>query len=87
MNEKARTKGRAAIYSMAGVYLLYLAYSMYKEMQINPADNGMFIMAAMVAFVVIGAGMIIFGIKMMNDIHHSSGNELEQKDTEDISEE
>ncbi len=87
MNENARTKGRAAIYSMAGVYLLYLSYSMYKEMQVNPADSGMFVMAAMVAFVVIGAGMIGFGIKMMSDVHKKRKNELEQANVEEVSEE
>lgn len=75
MNDGAREKGRAALYSMAGVYLLYLAYSIFKELTQNPDEGGIFVKIAMVAFVMIGAGMIGFGAKMMNDIHKRQKNE------------
>ena len=30
MSDKAREKGRLAIYGMAGLYILYMAYSIFK---------------------------------------------------------
>ena len=37
MNDRAKYKGRMAIYAMAGVYLLAQAYYMYKDI---PTSSG-----------------------------------------------
>lgn len=86
MNDRARERGRAAIYSMAGIYLLYLAYSMYKELTLNPGEGGgVFIMVSMAAFVILGIGLMGFALKMMKDSHKR--DQLEQDPGKDVAEE
>lgn len=80
MNNQAREKGRAAIYTMAGVYLLYLAYSIFQSRAESSGGEFAVIMAAMVAFVIFGVGLIVWGLRMMNRIHNRPQEELEQED-------
>lgn len=80
MGDRAREKGRAAIYSMAGIYLLYLAYCMFRDRADSAGGEYTLIMAAMAAFVVIGIGLIGFSLKMLKDIHQKETEES-KKDT------
>lgn len=57
MNDRAKYKGRMAIYAMAGVYLLAQAYYMYKDIPTSSGTDKTLMSIFMVVFAVIGAGM------------------------------
>ena len=38
MNENAKSKGRSAIYGMAGFYLLYTAYQIFQQEALSDDD-------------------------------------------------
>ena len=62
MNDRAKYKGRMAIYAMAGVYLLAQAYYMYKYIPTSSGTDKTLMSIFMVVFAVIGAGMVIMGV-------------------------
>lgn len=62
MSDRAREKGRLVIYAMAGFYLLYMAYDIYKGLPSSSDSSFIIFSIAMVAFVIIGAGLVIFGV-------------------------
>lgn len=76
MSDRAREKGRLAIYAMAGVYLLFMAYKIFKSLPSSTDSSFMILIIAMVAFVIIGAGLIIFGLGRSYKI---SKEELEER--------
>lgn len=86
MGDDRREKGRSAIYSLAGIYLIYLAYKIFNEVSQDPGDNGTAIRIAMVAFVVIGVGLIGFSLKMMNNIYKREKAEQQAEDASGESE-
>ena len=62
MNDRLKTKGRMAIYAMAGVYLLYQAYMIFKGLPRSEGTDKIIMIIAMIAFVIIGAAMVIGGV-------------------------
>ena len=54
MNDRAKYKGRMAIYAMAGVYLLAQAYYMYKDIPTSSGTDKILMSIFMVVFAVIG---------------------------------
>lgn len=76
MSDRAREKGRLAIYAMAGVYLLFMAYKIFKSLPSSTDSSFMILIIAMVAFVIIGAGLIIFGLGRS---YRLSKEELEER--------
>ena len=62
MNDRAKYKGRMAIYAMAGVYLLAQSYYMYKDIPTSSGTDKILMSIFMVVFAVIGAGMVIMGV-------------------------
>ena len=62
MNDRAKYKGRMAIYAMAGVYLLAQACYMYKDIPTSSGTDKILMSIFMVVFAVIGAGMVIMGV-------------------------
>lgn len=55
-----REKGRAAIYTMAGFYLLILAYQMFGGRMDNGGSDYAMMLVFSVIFVIVGIGMIGF---------------------------
>lgn len=76
MSDRAREKGRLAIYAMAGVYLLFMAYQIFKYLPSSTDSSFVILVIAMVAFVIIGAGLIIFGLGRS---YRLSKEELEER--------
>lgn len=62
MSENARNKGRMAIYSMAGVYLLFMAYNLIKELPYSSGNQKILSIVFVIFFGVVGAGMVIMGL-------------------------
>lgn len=56
-----KDKRRIAIYSMAGVYLIFLAASMFKNRLNSTGNEYTFLMIFIIAFGVIGIGAIGYG--------------------------
>lgn len=83
MSDRAREKGRLAIYSMAGFYLLYMAYSLYGGLSKNSGAEFIIAAIAMVVFVIAGAGLIIFGIKKGYRISKEEQEERKKSDQND----
>lgn len=62
LSEKSRTKGRMAIYAMAGFYLLYMAYSMFQSLSTSTGNERILMIVFMIFFALVGAGMMIMGL-------------------------
>lgn len=56
-----KDKARMAIYAMAGVYLLILAYQMFGNLD-TAGDERMIMIVFIIIFVIVGGGMTILGI-------------------------
>jgi hypothetical protein len=78
-----KNKARPAIYAMAGFYLVYLSYSMFKEISKTSGTEQMTMVIFSILFAVIGAGGILFGLlagyknskrnkKFLTEIHDES---------------
>lgn len=85
MNDRAKYKGRMAIYAMAGVYLLAQAYYMYKDIPTSSGTDKILMSIFMVVFAVIGAGMVVMGVtksyKAIKEDYNAAPEE-EKKETE-----
>ena len=73
MGDNMKEKGRAAIYSMAGIYLLYLAWQMFSGRAGSTGGEYILVWIGIGAFLVLGAGLIIFSFRIMKK------NRLEDK--------
>lgn len=62
MNDRTRYRGRMAIYAMAGVYLLFMAYNLMKDLPYSSGNQKILMIVFMVFFAVVGAAMVILGL-------------------------
>ncbi len=60
-NDQWKNNARLAIYAMAGFYLLMTAYQLYGELPGAIGSKKIITIVGLVAFVIIGIGMIAFG--------------------------
>lgn len=74
MGDRAKNKGRMAIYTLAGFYLIYMSTRIFKGLPQSGGGEKIVLILAMVLFVLIGAGLMIWAIK--------TGYELTKKDKE-----
>lgn len=93
MNQNMKNRGRSAIYIMAGVYLIYIAYQVFKNRADSAGGEFAAVMLGAAAFLIIGAGMIGFGLYMFykigKEIHGAEEKQPvaeELPDSEDIEE-
>ena len=91
MNDRARNKGRMAIYTMAGFYLLYMSTRIFKGLPDSSGGEKILLVIAMVGFVIIGLGLMIWaswtGYKMVKQEREAvMKSEQEKKETEMIKE-
>ena len=87
MNDRAKYKGRMAIYAMSGVYLLAQAYYMYKDIPTSSGTDKTLMSIFMVVFAVIGAGMVIMGVTksykaIKEDYYATPEEEKKEEDSE-----
>lgn len=61
-NENWKRNARTVIYSLAGVYLLSLAYNMFGVISSTKGSEQIVMIVFTILFTVIGLGMVIFGI-------------------------
>ena len=79
MNDRIRNKGRSAVYAMAGFYLLYLAYEVFKNRADNAGTEQILLLLSAAAFVLIGAGLIGFGLYNMQKVRKQERKALEEQ--------
>ncbi len=80
MNDRMRTRGRSAIYSMAGIYFLYTAYQLFKDRDMNTGSEYVLFLVIAAAFLLLGIGFIVFGLRTMSKIRKEDRQALEKKD-------
>ena len=80
MNDRLRTRGRSAIYSMAGIYFLYTAYQLFKDRDMNTGSEYVLLLVIAAAFLLLGIGFIVFGLRTMSKIRKEDRQALEKKD-------
>ena len=73
MSEQARTRGRMAIYAMAGVYLLFMAYNLMKDLPTSSGNQKILMIVFMIFFAVVGAAMVIMGMVKGYKLSQPSG--------------
>ena len=79
MNDRMRTRGRSAIYSMAGIYFLYTAYQLFKDRSFNTGSDYVLFLVIAAAFLLLGLGFIGFGLYSMNKIRKEDRKVLEDR--------
>ena len=84
MNENAKSKGRSAIYGMAGFYLLYTAYQIFQNRAESSGVEYVLILIGAAGFVLIGAGMIGFGFYTIYQIRKKEQEALSDDDPDAI---
>lgn len=57
-----KNRARPAIYAMAGVYLLYLAYSMFKKISVTSGGEQTLMIVFTILFAVLGLALMLFGL-------------------------
>lgn len=89
MNENARNRGRMAIYAMAGVYLLFMAYNLFKELPYTSGNQTIFNIVFIIFFGVVGSAMVIMGLVRGYKLSNPSGGDSTQKlsETEETADE
>lgn len=70
-----REKARIAVYALAGLYLLYLAWQMYGGLAEAGSDKPLMI-GFMIFFVIVGAGLVGWGL-------YSSWKALDKQGTDE----
>lgn len=61
-NSAWKNKARPAIYTMAGFYLAYLSYQMFKQISVTSGSEQTMMIVFSILFAVIGVGGILFGL-------------------------
>lgn len=79
MNENARNRGRMAICAMAGVYLLFMAYNLFKELPYTSGNQTIFNIVFIIFFGVVGSAMVIMGLVRGYKLSNPSGGDRTQK--------
>lgn len=77
-----RNRVRSAIYPMAGVYLAYLAYSMFKKISVTSGSEQMLMVVFTILFAIIGLALILTGLIMgyrMNKEMRDAGKRIEEQ--------
>lgn len=82
MSDKAREKGRLAIYGLAGLYILYMAYSIFKGISDSTGLEQIALLVAMVAFVIIGIGLVVFSLVRGYKISKADYDQEKNKENE-----
>lgn len=81
-NAPWKNRARPAIYAMGGVYLVYLAYSMFKKISVTSANEQMLMIIFTIIFAVIGLAMILFGLvegyKYSKELHNTNSQKPEE---------
>lgn len=81
MSENARNKGRMAIYTMAGFYLVYMAYTMFGSLGNSTGNEKILMVVFTIFFAVVGVAMIVFGITTGYKLSKKNpGQQTEQAD-------
>lgn len=85
MNENMRNRGRMAIYSMAGIYLLYMAYKLMDSISTSSGNQKILVIVFMIFFGVVGAAMVIMGVvkgyQLSNPSAGAASQETETEET------
>ncbi len=79
MNENAKNRGRMAIYAIAGVYLLFMAYNLFKELPYTSGNQTIFNIVFIIFFGVVGLAMVIMGLVMGYKLSNPSGKNGSQE--------
>ncbi len=61
-----KTKGRAIIYELGGIYLLYLVYQMYQNRMASTGAEYGVVIAAIVLFLILGLGLLTVGFLIVH---------------------
>ena len=56
-----KNRARFVIYPMAGIYIISLAHSMYKQIAVTSGNEQMIMITFTILFLVLGLALIIFG--------------------------
>lgn len=82
MSEMAKKRGRMAIYMMAGIYLLFMAYNLVKELPYSSGNQKILNIVFIIFFGVVGAAMVIMGLVKGYKLSQPSGTNdaLQEKD-------
>lgn len=80
MNNRMRSKGRSAVYAMAGIYFIYTAYQLFRDRATNTGSDYVLFLVIAAAFLLLGIGFIGFGLYNMSKIRKEEREALEQKE-------
>ena len=77
MSDSTKNRGRSALYAMAGFYLVYMAYQVFKNRADSSGGEFVAVMIGAAAFLIIGVGLMGLGLYMFYKIgkeqHEAAG--------------
>ena len=82
-----RDKTRTVLYTVAGLYLVYLAYGLSQDLGTVAGGEKLLIGAFMVTFVVAGVGLVIWGVRKGMAQAQEAGEETQEEKVQEAREE
>ena len=76
-------KARLAIYTMAGVYLLFLAYNMFSNLSESTGAEYYIVIAACIAFLILGISAIVVCMYKLFKVQDKEYKESKKNEIED----
>lgn len=80
-NEKWKGRARPAIYAMAGIYLVFQAYYMFKAISTTAGGEQMLMIAFTIIFAIIGLAMVVLGLRagyrVNKEMHEEHDKDIE----------
>lgn len=90
MNDRSRLRARMGIYAIAGLYLLYQAFELFKAFPDSSGTEKLILGIAMIVFAVIGTGLVIWGLGknfQMRKEAFNTADQIPEADTDPVPEE
>lgn len=77
-----REKGRAGVYALAGMYLLYLAYHIFESRAESVGSEVVLIWIFIILFGILGIGLMVLGGVIMSRIHRREQEDIKKRESE-----
>lgn len=78
-NDMRNNRIRSAIYPMAGLYLLFLAYDTYRNISVTSGNDQIMMIVFCILFTICGLGLNILGLSMVYKFSKKSKDKEDQK--------
>ncbi len=86
MENDSRNKMRYILYTLAGLYLLYTSYGLFRGLSGVEGTEKMIMLVSMIFFGIFGAGLVVIGVKKSTQISRGEAGKEEDEIAEETGE-